>query len=101
MFLILPLILLPLICGAVLPLLKSKKVKDLVVLCELAVESVLSVGTLFLNESKMLLFSMTDKLSVSLQIDGMAKIFMIIASIGFLFAGIYASGGRYAGNGRQ
>ena len=84
-------VLLPLLCGAILPLLRLEK-KSLrgcvlaALLLEAAVVTVLLCGP----EAELYLFSMTDSLRVSLRMDGISKIFLAVSAYGFLLTGIYA-----------
>lgn len=86
----LTLILLPAIVGAVLPLLKNKKSQHCTVAAALILEAVLAAIALFAPEQEMVLFAMTDSLTVALKMDGISKLFMAIAAFGFMLTGIYA-----------
>ncbi len=92
-FLYLIVILLPLCAGAVLAGIRkaSMKAKYVLVFCVLALHCAV-VTTLLLTESgtSVTLFKMTEILSVSLKMDGLSKLFLAVASYGFLLAGIYA-----------
>ena len=92
-FLYLIVILLPLCAGAALALMKkaSMKAKYVLIFSALAIHSAAVAVMLFLGDGESVtLFKMTEILAVSLKMDGFSKIFLSIASFGFLLAGIYA-----------
>lgn len=92
-FLYLIVILLPLCAGAALALMKkaSMKAKYVLIFSALAIHSTAVAVMLFLGDGESVtLFKMTEILAVSLKMDGFSKIFLLIASFGFLLAGIYA-----------
>lgn len=86
----LTMILLPALAALVLPFLKSKRDKHRCVTLALALEAVLAANALLLPEREMVLFSMTEKLTIALRLDGISKLFMAIAAFGFLLVGLYA-----------
>ena len=57
----------------------------------LMAECVLTVCMVTSEPVRFMLFSMSDILRVEMEIDNLSKLFMVIASFGFLFAGIFAS----------
>ena len=83
-------ILLPLLGGALLPLVKDRRTLKGLVLALLIVESAAVTVLLFQPETELFLFSMTHSLRVSLRMDGISKLFLGVAAYGFLLAGIYA-----------
>lgn len=83
-------ILLPALAALVLPFLKNKQGKHSCVLLALALEAVLAANALFLPERELVLFSMTESLSIALRLDGISKLFMAISAFGFLLTGVYA-----------
>lgn len=83
-------ILLPALAGILLPLVKSKQNKHLVTTITLALEAMLAFIVLFSPERESVLLSMTDSLTVTLGVDKVSKLFVAIASFGFLLVGIYA-----------
>jgi len=56
----------------------------------LLLECVLAVSLVSLPEASLSLFSMTEQLTVSLSMDKASKVFMAVASFGYLAAGIFA-----------
>ena len=86
------LILLPFAAGLVLPALKLKNRtgKCLLIFAVLMLEAVGAVCLLLADSAELTLFSMTDTLTVALRMDGISKLFMMIAAFGFLFAGAFA-----------
>ena len=92
-FLYLTVILLPILAGSALALMKKRpmKAKYVLIFSALSVHSVIVAVLLFLGDGESVtLFKMTEILAVSLKMDGFSKIFLAIASFGFLLAGIYA-----------
>ena len=91
-FLYLAALLLPLLGGAELPLFhfQSRKARCWYVFAILAAEAALVTGLLFLPGAELPLFAMTDTLSVRLSMDGVSKLFLAVASYGFLLSGIFA-----------
>ena len=86
----LTMILLPALAALVLPFLKTKQDKHRCVTAALALEAVLAANALFLPERELVLFSMTETLTIALKLDGISKLFMAIAAFGFLLTGVYA-----------
>ena len=86
----LTMLLLPALAALVLPFLKSKQDKHRCVTAALALEAVLAANALFLPERELVLFSMTETLTIALKLDGISKLFMAIAAFGFLLTGVYA-----------
>ncbi|MCQ2770208.1 MAG: proton-conducting membrane transporter [Clostridia bacterium] len=84
------LVLLPALAALSLTFIKSKKVAHIVTLTSLIAEAIVSTIALIVTPSDFVLFSMTDILTIAFRIDSISKIFMSIASYGFLIAGIYA-----------
>lgn len=85
-------LLLPLVSGILLPLLKLKNrnLKKAYILFTLAAEAAIVIALSALGMDKFVLFSMTDKLSVSFAHDGPAALFAVIAAVGWLLVGIYS-----------
>lgn len=86
----LTMMLLPALAALVLPFLKTKQDKHRCVTAALALEAVLAANALFLPERELVLFSMTETLTIALKLDGISKLFMAIAAFGFLLVGLYA-----------
>ena len=86
----LTMLLLPALAALVLPFLKTKQDKHRCVTAALALEAVLAANALFLPERELVLFSMTETLTIALKLDGISKLFMAIAAFGFLLVGLYA-----------
>ncbi|MGM9604945.1 MAG: complex I subunit 5 family protein [Faecousia sp.] len=86
----LTMILLPALAALALPFLKNRQDKHRCVTLALALEAVLAANALFLPERELVLLSITENLTVALRLDGISKLFMAIASFGFLLTGIYA-----------
>lgn len=86
----LTMILLPALAALALPFLKRRRDKHRCVMLALALEAVLAANALLLPEREMVLFSMTQSLTIALRLDGISKLFMAIGAFGFLLTGIYA-----------
>lgn len=86
----LTMILLPALAALALPFLKCRRDKHRCVMLALALEAVLAANALLLPEREMVLFSMTESLTIALRLDGISKLFMAIGAFGFLLTGIYA-----------
>ena len=86
----LTMLLLPALAALVLPFLKTKQDKHRCVTAALALEAVLAANALFLPERELVLFSMTETLTIAMKLDGISKLFMAIAAFGFLLVGLYA-----------
>jgi len=89
---LLVLILLPMLAGAALSLLKmeNRRNKLMFITAVLTVEAAIAVYMLTVDSAAITLFTMTDTLTVSLRMDGVSKLFMAVAALGFLPVGIYA-----------
>lgn len=84
-------ILLPALTGIALPLLKfGKKADRTVISVVLLAEAACAAWMLTVPSAQMELFSMTDSLAVTLRMDGISKLFMVIAAFGFCLTGFYA-----------
>lgn len=85
-------ILLPLTAGVLLPVLKpkSRKVRLSYVLTTLILEAGLVTWLLLQEQAELAVFSMTQTLTVAFRMDGVSRLFLLIASYGYLFAGIFA-----------
>lgn len=85
-------VLLPLLAGALLPLLKIKdrKKQNLYVFSALCVQAVLTTCLLFSDSAELPLFTMTDQLRLFLRMDGVSRLFLAIAAYGFLAVGVYS-----------
>jgi len=90
--LLMTVILLPVTVGIVLQFLNhsSRKTKCIFAACALAIEALMVTALLFSEETGFELFRMSDTLIVALRMDRLSKIFMALASYGFLIAGIYS-----------
>lgn len=86
----LTMILLPALTGLALPFLKNRDGKHRMTLTALMLEAVQAVILLFAPQREIVLFSITDSLSIALRADGISRLFMLIAAIGFLLISIYA-----------
>ena len=86
----LTMILLPALAALALPFLKCRRDKHRCVMLALTLEAVLAANALLLPEREMVLFSMTQSLTIALRLDGISKLFMAIGAFGFLLTGIYA-----------
>ncbi len=88
------LILLPMVAGALLPLLPGKawRLRRTYLFLVLAVETVLTVILLSRPSAYQPLFAITEKLTFGLQMDGASKLFMAVAAFGCLLIGIFAMG---------
>ncbi len=85
------LILIPALSGALLPVFRMKRKGNLIYTgAALFVSLVLAFVLLFASEAELVLFSMTDKLRVSLHLDLLSKVFMGLAASGFPLAGFFA-----------
>ncbi len=95
------LLLVPIGAGIALALLKNakKRTADTVFVAALALEALLTLWYLFLPDAALLLFSMTDTLTVALATDGVSRIFLAVGAFGFLLAGVYAT--RYMAHGTR
>ena len=85
-------ILLPLAGGAILPLLRlgSKKALHVCVLAILTVEAAAVTALLISDPAELTVLRMTDTLVLSLRMDGFSRLFLAIASIGYLAAAVFA-----------
>ena len=85
-------LLVPVISGLALKCVKNDiKDKRKIFILSLLLECVLVIITILDEPQGFCLFAMTDTLKVYLKIDGLSKLFMLIASFGFLIAGVFAS----------
>ncbi len=89
---LLAVILLPLTAGVLLSVWKpkSKVRRACCVLSALVLEAVMVSWLLLQDGVELTVFSMTQSLTVALRMDGVSRLFLLIAAWGFLFAGIYA-----------
>lgn len=85
-------ILLPALSGVGLAFLRFEKRRTRIVsvAAVLIAEALIVTGLMFFDGEAFVLFSMTDSLKVSLQMDGISKVFMAIAAYGYLIAGVFA-----------
>lgn len=96
--LMLAVILLPVLAGISLPLLhiQSRPVRLRIVGSALIAETILVTLLVFMvpmdpaAQEEMTLISMSEQLKVSLKVDGLSRIFMMLAAFGFLAAGFFA-----------
>lgn len=86
----LTMILLPALAALVLPFLKKKQDQHRCVILSLTLEAVLAANAMLLPERELVLLSITESLTFALRLDGISKLFMVIAAFGFLLTGIYA-----------
>lgn len=100
---VLPLvILLPLVGGAILPLLRLKEKKRLhayvlaVLLAEAAAVTALLAAP---AGTELRLFAMSETLMLALRMDGISKLFLAVAAYGFLVTAVY--GFRYLAHGER
>ena len=89
---LLAVILLPLAAGVLLPIWKpkAKARRACYVLSVLLLEAALVTWLLLQKEAELTAFSMTRSLTVAFRMDGVSRLFLLIAAWGFLFAGVYA-----------
>ena len=88
--LMLLLLLIPAVAGAALPFLRLSRKKNLILTgAVLLLCAALSLVLLFQGELSMVLFSMTEKLVVSLKLDLLSKIFLSLSAFGFPLAGFF------------
>ncbi|MBE6931299.1 MAG: proton-conducting membrane transporter [Ruminococcaceae bacterium] len=86
-------ILLPIIGGLMLAFcqkLKAKKCMEILVTGLLALSTVFVVLICLNNRDAITLWVLTDKLSFALQADGVARLFAVLASVGWTLVAIYA-----------
>ena len=91
-FLMLLVILLPLAGGAVLPLfrIRHKRALHILVLAMLAIEAAAVTALLFSDPAELTVLRMTDTLVLSLRMDGVSRLFLAVASCGYLAAAVFA-----------
>lgn len=91
-FLMVASIVLPAAAGVLLPVLglENRKHKTLYVALVLVLEAIITTILILQPGVGITLFSMTPALTVSLYADSTSKLFMAIASYGFLLAGVFA-----------
>ncbi len=84
-------VLLPLLGGALLPLARrgSRSLRA-AVLAVLILEAGAVTVLLLQPQAELTLFAMTDRLRVSLRLDGVSRLFLAVAAYGFLITGVYA-----------
>ena len=85
-------ILLPLAAGALLPILnpRTRKTRACYVLTALLLEAALVTWLLLQAQAEFFVFSMTEVLTVAFRMDGVSRLFLLIAAYGYLLTGIYA-----------
>ena len=85
-------ILLPLAAGALLPILnpRTRKTRACYVLTALLLEAALVTWLLLQAQAEFFVFSMTETLTVAFRMDGVSRLFLLIAAYGYLLTGIYA-----------
>ena len=85
-------ILLPLAAGALLPILnpRTRKTRACYVLTALLLEAALVTWLLLQAQAELFVFSMTEVLTVAFRMDGVSRLFLLIAAYGYLLTGIYA-----------
>ncbi len=89
---LLAVILLPLAAGALLPILnpRTRKTRACYVLTALLLEAALVTWLLLQAQAEFFVFSMTEVLTVAFRMDGVSRLFLLIAAYGYLLTGIYA-----------
>ena len=93
---LLVLILLPALAALLLPL--ARRFREPFVLAALLLETAGAVW-LLQKSAQLHLFNMTAALPVGLRLDGVSKLFLLIAAVGYLLAGVYAF--RYLKEGHE
>ncbi len=84
-------VLLPMLLGAALPLLcLGRRARELTVGGVLLAEGLLCTYLCTLPDESFLLFSMTEQLRISFRLDGVSRLFSLVAAWGWLPVGIYA-----------
>ena len=84
-------ILVPALAGALLPVFRFRRKGNLIYTgAVLLLVTVLSCVLLSGENTEFVLFSMTEKLSVSLHLDLLSRVFIAAGAFGFLLAGIFA-----------
>lgn len=85
-------ILLPLAAGTLLPILnpRTRKTRACYVLTALLLEAALVTWLLLQAQAEFFVFSMTEVLTVAFRMDGVSRLFLLIAAYGYLLTGIYA-----------
>ena len=85
-------ILLPIVFGAALPFLKIKnrKLKLGIITAVLAAEAALCLSVILQEETPLLIWHITDILSVSLKNDALSKLFIAIFAVGWLLVAIFS-----------
>ena len=91
------LILLPALAALLLPL--ARRFREPFVLAALLLETAGAVWLLLQKSAQLHLFNMTAALPVGLRLDGVSKLFLLIAAVGYLLAGVYAF--RYLKEGHE
>lgn len=94
---LLVLILLPALAALLLPL--ARRFREPFVLAALLLEAGGAVWLLLQKSARLHLFNMTAALPVGLKMDGVSKLFLLIAVVGYLLAGVYAF--RYLKEGHE
>ena len=99
--LLIALLMIPIGFGIALACLKNaaKRTADTVFLIALVLETCACIGYLLLPDANVLLFSMTDRLSVAFRTDAVSRVFLSVGVFGFLFSGVYAV--RYMAHGSR
>ena len=84
--------LLPILFGAAMAIArpKDRKKRITLLLSGLALEALSVTALCCMKEASLYLFSMTEKLTVSLNMDGVSRLFLLIAVWGYLLAGIFS-----------
>jgi formate hydrogenlyase subunit 3/multisubunit Na+/H+ antiporter MnhD subunit len=90
--LLLIIILLPIVFGLLLPVLKirNRRIKLSLIFAVLVLEAVGAVYLLFQSDMDFCLWSITDKICVTFNVDDISKIFSLIATLGWLLVGVYS-----------
>lgn len=85
-------ILAPIIAGVMVGTLRiqNRSTKLWLVAAALVLELGCALVLMGMEGRYIVLFSMTDTLSVALKMDGVSKLFMLVASLGYLLAGVFS-----------
>lgn len=90
--LMLAVILLPALAGISLPLFRvtNRKKRLTIVGVSLVLEAILTTILIFMDPKELTLIAMSEQLIVTLKVDGLSKVFMVLAAFGFLAAGFFS-----------
>ena len=83
----------PVVAGIILLCLKYRlkgKTGDMLFIVLLALSAAASFAALYLSEGSIILWSMTEKINMTLKVDGISKLFGTLMAVMFLTVGIYS-----------